>query len=123
MNKGMLTIGIILLSIIALLLIIPFGTKALSKTYVDKAKDMREQFLQEAIAYNEANKKNLLSVNELVKQNVDGIMNDLHAMDDEFKAKIKAENDKRFGRDNVQKSWCYFDKNGNLYFRKSAFSK
>ena len=90
---------------------------------VDKAKDMREQFLQEAIAYNEANKKNLLSVNELVKQNVDGIMNDLHAMDDEFKAKIKAENDKRFGRDNVQKSWCYFDKNGNLYFRKSAFSK
>ena len=62
-------------------------------------------------------------VNELVKQNVDGIMNDLHAMDDEFKAKIKAENDKRFGRDNVQKSWCYFDKNGNLYFRKSAFSK
>jgi len=90
---------------------------------VDKAKDMREQFLQEAIAYNEANKKNLLSVNELVKQTVDGIMNDLHAMDDEFKAKIKAENDKRFGRDNVQKSWCYFDKNGNLYFRKSAFSK
>lgn len=90
---------------------------------VYKAKDMREQFLQEAIAYNEANKKNLLSVDELVKQNVDGIMNDLHAMDDEFKAKIKAENDKRFGRDTVQKSWCYFDRNGNLYFRKSAFSK
>ena len=90
---------------------------------VYKAKDMREQFLQEAIAYNEANKKNLLSVDELVKQNVDGIMNNLHAMDDEFKAKIKAENDKRFGRDTVQKSWCYFDRNGNLYFRKSAFSK
>lgn len=90
---------------------------------VGKAKDMREQFLQEAIAYNEANKKNLLSVDELVRQNVDGIMNDLHLMDDEFKAKIKAENDKRFGRDSISKAWCLFDRNGNLYFRKSAFAK
>lgn len=89
---------------------------------IDKAKDMREQFLKEAIAYNEANKKNILSVDELVKQNVDGIMNDLHPMDDEWKAQIKAENDKRFDRE-VKKSWCYFDKNGNLYFRKSAFSQ
>ena len=89
---------------------------------IDKAKDMREQFLKEAIAYNEANKKNILSVDELVKQNVDGIMNDLHPMDDEWKAQIKAENDKRFDRE-VKKSWCYFDKNGNLYFRKRAFSQ
>ena len=94
-----------------------------ARSNVDKAKDMRDQFLQEAIAYNEANKKTLLSVDELVKQNVDGIMGDLHAMDDDFKAKIKAENDKRFGRDSVKKSWCYFDRNGNLYFRRSAFSK
>ena len=93
-----------------------------AKKNIDKAKDMREQFLQEAIAYNEANKKNILSVDELVKLNVDGIMNDLHPMDDEWKAKIKAENDKRFGS-GVKKSWCYFDKNGNLYFRKSAFSR
>ena len=93
-----------------------------AKKNIDKAKDMREQFLQEAIAYNEANKKNILSVDELVKLNVDGIMNDLHPMDDEWKAKIKAENDKRFGS-GVKKSWCYFDKKGNLYFRKSAFSR
>jgi len=93
-----------------------------AKKNIDKAKDMREQFLQEAIAYNEANKKNILSVDELVKLNVDGIMNDLHPMDDEWKAKIKAENDKRFGS-GVKKSWCYFDKNGNLFFRKSAFSR
>ena len=90
---------------------------------VDKAKDMREQFYEEAIAYNEANKKNLLSVDELVKQNVDGIMADLHVMDDEFKSKIKAENDKRFGRDKVQKAWCYFDKSGNLYIKKNALLK
>lgn len=90
---------------------------------VDKAKDMREQFYEEAIAYNEANKKNLLSVDELVKQNVDGIMADLHVMDDEFKSKIKAENDKRFGRDKVQKAWCYFDKSGNLYIKKTALLK
>ena len=93
-----------------------------AKKNIDRAKDMREQFLQEAIAYNEANKKNILSVDELVKLNVDGIMNDLHPMDDEWKAKIKAENDKRFGS-GVKKSWCYFDKNGNLFFRKSAFSR
>ena len=93
-----------------------------AKKNIDKAKDMREQFLQEAIAYNEANKKNILSLDDLVKLNVDGIMNDLHPMDDEWKAKIKAENDKRFGS-GVKKSWCYFDKKGNLYFRKSAFSR
>lgn len=93
-----------------------------AKKNIDKAKDMREQFLQEAIAYNEANKKNILSVDELVKLNVDSIMNDLHPMDDEWKAKIKTENDKRFGS-GVKKSWCYFDKKGNLYFRKSAFSR
>lgn len=91
---------------------------------VSKAKDMREQFLQEAIEYNKANEKNLLSVKDLVKLNVDGIMNDLHPMDEEFKAKIKAENDERFGRtSDVKKSWCYFDKNGNFYIRKSAFTK
>ncbi len=93
-----------------------------ARNNVEKAKDIREQFYVEAVAYNEANKKNLLSVDELVKMNVDSIMNDLHPMDDEWKAKIKTENDKRFGRD-VSKSWCYFDKNGNLYFRKSAFTK
>lgn len=90
---------------------------------IDRAKDMRAQFLQEAIAYNEANKKNILSVDELVKLNVESIMNDLHPMDDEWKAKIKAENEaKKTGRD-VKKAWCYFDKNGNLFFRKSAFSR
>ena len=73
---------------------------------VDKAKDMREQFYREAVLYNEKNKKNLLSVSELVRQNVNGIMNDLHPMDEDWKAKIKAENDARFGRD-VQKSWEY----------------
>ena len=94
-----------------------------AKDNVAKAKDMRDQFLAEAIAYNEANKKNLLSVDELVKQNVDGIMNDLHAMDDEFKAKIKEENDRRFGRGEFKKSWVFFDRKGNVYFRKSALLK
>ena len=90
---------------------------------INRAKDMRAQFLQEAIAYNEANKKNILSVDKLVKLNVESIMNDLHPMDDEWKAKIKAENEaKKTGRD-VKKAWCYFDKNGNLFFRKSAFSR
>jgi hypothetical protein len=90
------------------------------RSNVAKAKDMREQFYKEAVAYNEANKKNLLSVDELVKQNVDGIMNDLHPMDDDFKARIKAENDRRFGRDNVKKSWCYFDSDGRFYIKKSV---
>ena len=27
------------------------------------------------------------------------------------------------GHNNTKKSWCYFDKNGNLYFRKSTFTK
>lgn len=94
-----------------------------ARNNVDKAKDMREQFYAEAVAYNEANKKNLLSVKDLVKMNVNDIMNDLHPMDEEFKAKIKAENDARFGRTEVKKSWCYFDKSGNVYFRKSAFTK
>lgn len=90
---------------------------------IDRAKDMRAQFLQEAIAYNEANKKNILSVDELVKLNVESIMNDLHPMDDEWKAKIKAENEARKTGRAVKKAWCYFDKNGNLFFRKSAFSR
>ena len=86
-----------------------------------RAKGMRAQFYKEAVAYNEANKKNLLSVDELVRQNVDGIMGDLHEMDDGWKAKIKAENDARFGR--VKKS-LYFavgaGGNVRLYISKSA---
>lgn len=94
-----------------------------AKTNIEKAKDMRDTFLQQAIAYNKANEKNILSVDELVKQNVDSIMNDLHPMDDEWRAKIKAENDERFGRNesDLKKAFCYFDKEGNLWFRKSAF--
>lgn len=94
-----------------------------AKRNIDRAKDMRAQFLQEAIAYNEANKKNILSVDELVKLNVESIMNDLHPMDDEWKAKIKAGNEARKTGRAVKKAWCYFDKNGNLFFRKSAFSR
>lgn len=77
------------------------------RIHVEKAKDMREQFYTEAVAYNKANERNLVSVDELVKQNVDGIMNDLHPMDEEYKAKIKAENDARFNRGEVHKSWEY----------------
>ena len=87
---------------------------------------MYNTFYKQAVKDNEANEKNLFSVDELVKQNVDGIMNDLHAMDDDFKAKIKAENDKRFGRDSVKKSLVFArDSKGNLrlYIRKSAFIK
>lgn len=93
-----------------------------ARNNVDKAKDMREKFYNEAVAYNKANEKNILSVKELVKMNVDDIMNDLHPMDDEFKAKIKAENDARFGR-NVAKSWCCFDRNGNFYIQKRSLLK
>ena len=49
-------------------------------------------------------------------------MGDLHEMTDEFKAKIKAENDERFGRDNVKKSWCWIDKNGKFRMTKSALA-
>ncbi len=86
---------------------------------VAKAKDMRAEFYAKAVADNKANEKNLLSVDELVKDNVDSIMNDLHPMDEEWKAKIKAENDKRFGR--VSKSLpMFFFMNGRFYINKSA---
>ena len=93
---------------------------------VANAKEVYNTFYKQAVKDNEANEKNLFPVDELVKQNVDGIMNDLHAMDDDFKAKIKAENDKRFGRDSVKKSLVFArDSKGNLrlYIRKSAFIK
>jgi len=89
---------------------------------VDNAEKMRDTFYQKAVEENKKNEKNLLSVNELVENNVDEIMGDLHEMTDEFKAKIKDENDKRFGRDNVKKSWCYFDKKGKFYMSKSAIA-
>ena len=91
-----------------------------ARSNAEKSKDMREQFYNEAVAYNKANEKNLLSVDELVKQNVDSIMGDLHAMDDEWKAKIKKENEERFSK--VQKS-IFFAKdvygNARLYIKKS----
>ncbi len=95
-----------------------------AKNNLGKADKMREEFYRKAVLDNEVNKKNILSVDELVKLNVENIMNDLHPMDDEWKAKIKAENDEKFGRNktDVKKSWCYFDKNGNLWFRKSTFA-
>lgn len=95
-----------------------------ARSNAEKSKEMRDKFYQEAVAYNKANEKNLLSVSELVQQNVDGIMNDLHPMNDEWKAKIKAENEARFSK--VQKSMFFApDEYGNirLYVRKSALLK
>ena len=89
---------------------------------VENAEKMRDKFFQEAVEDNKKNEKNLLSVDELVKLNVDEIMGDLHEMTDEFKAKIKAENDKRFNRDTVKKSWCWIDKNGKFRMTKSALA-
>ncbi len=90
-----------------------------ARNNVAKAKDMRAEFYEKAVADNKANEKNLLSVDELVKQNVDSIMSDLHPMDEEWKARIKAENDKRFGR--VSKSLpMFFFMNGRFYINKSV---
>lgn len=91
-----------------------------ARSNVEKAKEKRDEFYEQAVEYNEKNKKNLLSVDELVNQNVDSIMNDLHLMDDDFKAKIKAENDMRFGR--TEKAVFFAaDGYGNtrLYIKKS----
>lgn len=87
-----------------------------AKENVEKAKDMKVKFYKKAVADNEANKKNLLSVSELVKQNVDSIMNDLHPMDAEWKAKIKAENEKRFAKSLPM----FFIMNGRFYVNKNV---
>ena len=92
-----------------------------ARNNVDKAKDMYDDFYKAAVADNLSKQKDLLSVDEQVELNVESIMNDLHPMDDELRAKIKAENEAR-NNSIVKKSWCYFDKKGNLYFRKSAFT-
>lgn len=89
-----------------------------AKENAAKAKDMRDEFYRKAVEDNVRNEKNLLSVDELVKENVDSIMGDLHPMDDDFKAKIKAENDRRFGR--VAKSLpLFFIMDGRLYINRS----
>ena len=89
-----------------------------AKENAAKAKDMRDEFYKKAVEDNARNEKNLLSVDELVKENVDSIMGDLHPMDDDFKAKIRAENDKRFRR--VAKSLpLFFIWNGRLYINRS----
>lgn len=89
-----------------------------AKENAAKAKDMRDEFYRKAVEDNARNEKNLLSVDELVKENVDSIMGDLHPMDDDFKAKIKAENDRRFGR--VAKSLpLFFIMDGRLYINRS----
>lgn len=89
-----------------------------AKENAAKAKDMHDEFYRKAVEDNARNEKNLLSVDELVKENVDSIMGDLHPMDDDFKAKIKAENDRRFGR--VAKSLpLFFIWNGRLYINRS----
>ncbi len=83
---------------------------------VKKAKSMKEEFYKKAVADNAANEKNLLSVGELVKQNVDSIMNDLHPMDAEWKAKIKTENEKRFAKSLPM----FFIMNGRFYVNKNV---
>lgn len=89
-----------------------------AKENAAKAKDMRDEFYKKAVEDNARNEKNLLSVDELVKENVDSIMGDLHPMDNDFKAKIRAENDKRFRR--VAKSLpLFFIWNGRLYINRS----
>lgn len=89
-----------------------------AKENAAKAKDMRDEFYKKAVEDNARNEKNLLSVDELVKENVDSIMGDLHLMDDDFKAKIKTENDRRFGR--VAKSLpLFFIMDGRLYINRS----
>ncbi len=87
-----------------------------AKENAGKAKEMRAEFYKKAVADNAANEKNLLSVSELVKQNVDSIMNDLHPMDAEWKAKIKAENEKRFAKSLPM----FFIMNGRFYVNKNV---
>lgn len=88
----------------------------LAKENAGKEEEMRAEFYKKAVADNAANEKNLLSVSELVKQNVDSIMNDLHPMDAEWKAKIKAENEKRFAKSLPM----FFIMNGRFYINKNV---
>ncbi|MGP1459520.1 MAG: hypothetical protein ACTTKL_09450 [Treponema sp.] len=78
---------------------------------IDKAKSMREQFYQKAVEDNKAREKEIPSVDDMVKMNVESIMTDLRPMETETPAANAA---------SIKKSWCYFDGRGRLYFRKSA---
>lgn len=69
-----------------------------AKANIEKAKTMRAQFLEEAIKDNKAKEKVLPSLDEMIKDNISSIMNDLHPMDDEFKARRQDENDRLFKR-------------------------
>lgn len=82
-----------------------------AKEQIEKSKDMYNEFLEQAIKDNETRKKVIPSLEKQIKTNIESIRNDLHPMDAEWKAKIKDENEKRFG---IQKALFFRD--GKLIF-------
>ena len=78
---------------------------------IAKAKTMREQFYQKALEDDREREKEIPSVEDMVKMNVESIMTDLRPMETETPAA---------SANAIKKSWCYFDGRGRLYFRKTA---
>ncbi len=78
---------------------------------IAKAKTMREQFYQKALEDDREREKEIPSVEDMVKMNVESIMTDLRPMETETSAA---------SANAVKKSWCYFDGRGRLHFRKTA---
>lgn len=60
-----------------------------AKKNAEKSESMRAEFYKKAVEDNAQKAKTLPSLNEQIKMNVDSIMNDLHPMDEEWKAKLK----------------------------------
>lgn len=78
---------------------------------IARAKTMREQFYQKALEDDREREKEIPSVEDMIKMNVESIMTDLRPMETETSAA---------SANAVKKSWCYFDGRGRLHFRKTA---
>ena len=85
----------------------------IAQTNIDRAESMFEEYYKQALKDNEKNKVNLLPLDEQVTAYVNNIRENLHPMDEAWKAKLKEENEKQF------KKSLFIIQGGRFYIRKS----
>lgn len=64
---------------------------------IEKAEEMKEEFYQVALKDQVKKNKLIPSMKDMVQMNVEAIRNNLHPMDEEFRAKLVEENNARYG--------------------------
>ena len=85
----------------------------IAQANIDNAEKMYDEYYQQALEDNKRNEISLMPVEEQVTAYVNNIRENLHPMDEAWKAKLKEENEKQF------KKSLFIIQGGRFFIRKS----